>query len=34
VFAGSSTNPARGYLLLPDEVMALLIEPAFDDDDQ
>lgn len=32
VFAGSSTNPARGYLLLPDEVMALLIEPAFDAD--
>jgi hypothetical protein len=32
VFAGASSNPTRGYLLLPDEVMALLIEPAFDSD--
>jgi hypothetical protein len=32
VFAGASSNPARGYLLLPEEVMALLIEPAYDAD--
>lgn len=32
VFAERSSNPARGFLLLPDEVMHMLIDPQFDDE--
>lgn len=30
VFAQHSDNPARGFLLLPEEVMTLLVDPQYD----
>jgi hypothetical protein len=32
MFAERSSNPSRGYLLKPDEVMHMLIDPSFDDE--
>lgn len=32
LFAERSNNPSRGYLLKPDEVMHMLIDPKFDDE--
>jgi len=31
LFAEGTNNPAKGYLLLPEEVSQLLYDPAYDD---